>query len=484
VSRRGVLRIALPIAVGAIATLTAGPAHAHPLGNFTVNTAARVVVGVDDVTITHVTDMAEIPTFQERRGIDGDGDGTIDAEEAAAYASGACRAVARGLEVRIDGMVRTLRIAADPRVAFPVGSQGLSTLRLTCGWRAATPEPITPSLRVAIEVMDRTHPDAIGWREITAVGDGVTLLASDVPPVSPSAGLTSYPDEELPLATRTAALLATGGGPRLQRDTSNAGPSDDRTGLLSGLLGRATLTPGAVGLMLVAAFGVGAAHALGPGHGKTLIGAYLIGEGGSLRHAVGVGAAVSGMHTAAVLVLGLVIASAERVVRAEAVYPWLGLASGLVALVLGGALLVTRLRTLATRSTHLHARDHHHGHAHAPHDHDHDHGHGHGHGQAPTSRRGLLALALSGGVLPSPTALVVLLGAVSLGRTALGVAMIAAFSLGLAASLVAVGVLSLRARSVAERRLSSRAARLLPVASAGAIVAMGVFLSIRGISQL
>lgn len=475
-SRRGVLRIALPIAVGAIATLTAGPAHAHPLGNFTVNTAARVVVGVDDVTITHVTDMAEIPTFQERREIDGDGDGAIDAEEATAYASDACRAVARDLEVRIDGVVRTLRIAADPRVAFPVGSQGLSTLRLTCGWRAATPEPITPTLRAAIEVTDRTHPDAIGWREITAVGDGVTLLASDVPSVSPSAGLTSYPDEELPLATRTATLLVTGGGPGLPTDPSNARPSDDRTGLLGGLLGRATLTPGAVGLMLVAAFGVGAAHALGPGHGKTLIGAYLIGEGGTLRHAVGVGAAVSGMHTAAVLVLGLVVVSAERVVRPEAVYPWLGLASGLVALVLGAALLVTRLRALATRSTHLHAHDHHHGHAHAPHDHD--------HGQAPTSRRGLLALALSGGVLPSPTALVVLLGAVSLGRTALGVAMIAAFSLGLAASLVAVGVLSLRARSVAERRLSSRAAGLLPVASAGAIVAMGVFLSIRGISQL
>jgi ABC-type nickel/cobalt efflux system permease component RcnA len=102
----------------------------------------------------------------------------------------------------------------------------------------------------------------------------------------------------------------------------------------------------------------------------------------------------------------------------------------------------------------------------------------------PLSRRGLTALAVSGGILPSPAALVVLLAAVSLGRTALGLALIGAFSLGLAAALIGVGVLTLRARDVAERRLSDRAARLMPVGSAAAIVAMGLFLTVRGVTQL
>jgi ABC-type nickel/cobalt efflux system permease component RcnA len=292
--------------------------------------------------------------------------------------------------------------------------------------------------------------------------------------------LTDYPDEQVPLGVRGAIATATPGGPRLASlPEPGAALAADATstidgrdgGLLASLIGRDDITPLLVAFMVAAAFGVGALHSLGPGHGKTMIGAYLVGAGGSVRHAVGVGAAVSVMHTASVLTLGLLVLSAERFFAPERVYPVLGIASGLIALGLGSALLVSRIHA-ATHGPTTHAHDH---------DHDHDHGPS---ADAPLSRRGMLALAFSGGILPSPSALVVLLASVSLGRTALGLVMIGAFSIGLAAALIGVGIVTLRARDAAERRFAERAARLLPIGSAAAIAAMGVFLTVRGALQL
>jgi nickel/cobalt transporter (NicO) family protein len=169
------------------------------------------------------------------------------------------------------------------------------------------------------------------------------------------------------------------------------------------------------------------------------------------------------MHTASVLGLGLLVLSAERFFAPERVYPWLGLASGLVALGLGATLLVSRIHALSERRRH---------------------GHDHPHPEEPLSRRGLVAIAFAGGILPSPSALVVLLGSVSIGRTTLGLVLIAAFSLGLAASLVAVGALAIRARHVATGRLPARVMRLAPVVSAGCIALVGAVLTARGLLQV
>jgi ABC-type nickel/cobalt efflux system permease component RcnA len=175
------------------------------------------------------------------------------------------------------------------------------------------------------------------------------------------------------------------------------------------------------------------------------------------------------------------VVSAERVFAPERVYPALGLASGLVALALGSVLLVARIHSMVAEEE---GGTHGHSHGHGDGDHHHEPG---GHGvppRSPLSRRGLMALAFSGGILPSPSALVVLLASVSLGRTALGLALIAAFSLGLAGALIGVGIFTLKARDFAERRFTDRAARLLPLVSAGAIAAMGIFLTVRGAMQL
>jgi ABC-type nickel/cobalt efflux system permease component RcnA len=177
------------------------------------------------------------------------------------------------------------------------------------------------------------------------------------------------------------------------------------------------------------------------------------------------------------------------------VYPWLGLVSGLIAFALGAGLLVSRLGGWSERDP-VHLDDHpHHGAAHASTytgatDDGHAQPNANGHQHAgpspfePISRRSLMALAVAGGVLPSPTALVVLLAAVAVDRVAYGLALIGAFSLGLATALVAVGIVALRARDVVAGRMSGRSARLVPVLSAASIALLGFALTLRGFTQL
>jgi nickel/cobalt exporter len=433
-------------------------ALAHPLGNFTINTSASLVLHADEVEVDYVVDMAEIPTFQERGTIDADGNGSLSSEEEAAYRNAACAELETGLRLDVDATRARLAMHAS-ELSLPVGQAGLRTLRLTCTFRAT----VAPGPTHDLAFEDANYADRLGWHEVTAAGDGATIVRADVPAASPSRQLTSYPKNVRPLNVRSATVAFRPGGAAL-RAASPDGPATPASGgILADFAARPDLSAGLIAIMIAAAILVGAVHALGPGHGKSLIGAYLVGSGGTLRQAVAVGAAVSVMHTASVLGLGLLVLSAEQLFAPERVYPWLGLASGLVALGLGAALLVSRLHALSER---------------------HRHRHDHPHTARPLSRRGLIGLAFAGGILPSPSALVVLLGSVSIGRTALGLVLIAAFSLGLAGSLIGVGALTIRARDLATGRLSARVIRLAPVLSASAIALLGLVLTGRGILQL
>jgi nickel/cobalt transporter (NicO) family protein len=241
---------------------------------------------------------------------------------------------------------------------------------------------------------------------------------------------------------------------------------------------------------------LGAAHALAPGHGKTVMAAYLVGLRGSLRQAATIGATVTVTHTAGVLLLGLVL-SASRAVASERVYPWLGLASGLLLAAVG--------LTLAARALTGHRHPHPHGPAH-PHPHGHGSGgDGHGHGGEgqgqgqglvgwggrPLGRRGLVALGLAGGLVPSPSAVVVLLGGIALGHAWFGILLVLAYGIGMAGTLTGVGLLLAHVRGRVDRRLAgpagsllARAGRLLPVATASAIVVVGLALAAQGAAQL
>ena len=239
--------------------------------------------------------------------------------------------------------------------------------------------------------------------------------------------------------------------------------------------------------------GLGAAHALAPGHGKTVMAAYLVGLRGTLRQAATIGATVTLTHTAGVLLLGLVLTT-SRAVASERVYPWLGLGSGLLLAGVGIGLLV-RART---GHGHPHGHpDHRHGHPDPDPDPDHPHPHDHDHPGAasgagrPLGWRGLVALGLAGGLVPSPSAVVVLLGGIALGQAWFGVALVLAYGLGMAATLTGVGLLLAHLRTRMDRRLRvpagsvlGRIGRLLPAATASVIVLVGLGLAASGAAQL
>ncbi|MBA2529468.1 MAG: high frequency lysogenization protein HflD, partial [Euzebyales bacterium] len=184
-ARRGLL-VAATAALAVV--LLAGPAAAHPLGYFTTNAAAGITVSQRNVTITHVTDLAEIPALQARQDMDAGGGG-VDAGERSAFRKATCAQIADRLRLTVDGRPAALQVRGSA-MASPPGQAGLRTLRLTCHLRADI-ATVTGPTRIALH--DGSWPERIGWREVTAVGDGVAVTASDVPAVSPSDRLRTYP---------------------------------------------------------------------------------------------------------------------------------------------------------------------------------------------------------------------------------------------------------------------------------------------------
>jgi ABC-type nickel/cobalt efflux system permease component RcnA len=253
---------------------------------------------------------------------------------------------------------------------------------------------------------------------------------------------------------------------------------------------------------LLGAFVLGAYHAMTPGHGKTVLAAYLVGSRGTPGQAVLLGSVTTLTHTSGVFLLGLATLLASRYVAPEKLYPWMGVLSGLMLLAVGGSLLRSRLRR-HHHHDHAHHHNHHHDHEHDGHAHDHDHGHSHGHrhlqpGDA-VRARDLITLGITGGLLPCPSALVVMLAAVSVGQVLLGLLLITAFSAGLAAVLTVVGLLLVYARTAVtklvdrghERRVPSSALRLLrpamqrlPVFSAAVVALLGLLIAVQSALSL
>jgi nickel/cobalt transporter (NicO) family protein len=484
IARRGAV-----LAVLAATLLVAGAtgAAAHPLGNFTVNTYSGLRVGPDRLIVDYVVDMAEIPTFQTRQAIDGDDNGRVTGPEAASWRDRECPRLATGLRATVDGRPAALAVTGSA-LTFPKGVGGLQTLRLECA--LAAPLPAGQSLTFT----DTNLEGRVGWREITAVGDRATLETADVPTTSPSARLTTYPQDQLssPLNQRAASLRLHPGGPPAPPPAGSVGGSaagsaagvDRATAAFTALVGERSLSPGFALVALLLAVALGAAHALAPGHGKTVMAAYLVGLRGTLRQAATIGATVTLTHTAGVLLLGLVLTT-SRAVASERVYPWLGLGSGLLLAGVGIGLLVR------ARPGHGHPHPHEHPDPDHPHPHDHDHAGAVPGAGRPLGWRGLVALGLAGGLVPSPSAVVVLLGGIALGQAWFGVALVLAYGLGMAATLTGVGLLLAHLRTRMDRRLRvpagsvlGRIGRLLPAVTASVIVLVGLGLAASGAAQL
>jgi nickel/cobalt transporter (NicO) family protein len=455
---RPALRATLLGAVASLAALTVpAAAGAHPLGNFSINHLTQVSVSRDRIDLRYVLDQAEIPTFQER----GRSDSAVLAAKGAE--------VARHLAVTVDGRPIGLAVTGAS-LTHPPGQGGLPLTRVELSLRAA----VRSFGRVSVH--DGTFPGRVGWKAIVARPGAGTDVRSTAPSGDPTGGLRRYPRDSLssPLDQRTATLSARPGDGRL---TAPRGPGGraETTGNraddgFAGVFANAASGHGVLIFLLLAAMAWGAVHALSPGHGKTMVAAYLVGTRGTARHALALGATVTVTHTAGVFALGLVTLALSQYVLPEQLYPWLNLASGLLVVFVGAGVLRGRVRRLRSH------RHHHHQHGH----HDHDH-----HGPEDLTWRGLLGMGASAGLIPCPSALVVLLAAIAQHQVALGLLMIVAFSLGLAGTLSGLGLLVVLGGRMASRlRVPPVLSTALPAVSALVIVAAGFVLTVRALPQL
>ena len=455
----------LLVITGAVLSLLLIPAaaEAHPLGNFTINTYDGLRVTPRALEIDHVIDMAEIPTFQQRTQIDSDHNGTISGAEATTYAASACAGVGRALTATVAARAISLTVKAS-QIAFPPGAGGLPTMRVTCSL-----EGILSSGPHELSFTDPTFSDHIGWHEITALGDRTTLAGSSVPTNSISARLTHYPQDLLrsPLDVRQATFSFKPGGPPAPVDAANAAGQQTRgvdalTRAFTNLVAshRASV-PFAI-LALLFAIVLGGMHALAPGHGKTVMAAYVVGRRGSFRQSALIATTVTATHTIGVVLIGIVL-TASRALAPERVYPWLGFASGMLLIVIGVTMVRARMRAQA-------------------------HTHDHSHEPAPVGVRGLLAMGFVGGMVPSPSALIVLLGAIALGRLWFGILLIAAYGAGMGVTLAGAGLLMVRLRARLERNPSHgwarRSTALIPILAACVVLLLGIATAARGLAQI
>ncbi len=487
-ARRGCVLLLVLIASLVCGTAQAPAASAHPLGNFTVNSYDGITLSPALLRSDHVEDLAEIPAAQVK---------ARSGAELAAWARGTCARAAHRARVHADGRVLPVtstngRAAAQRRP----GQAGLATLRLECELTAHLPS--TPSALRITTGMGAGEPAGPGWREITARGDRVRLGPTAPPAHSASARLTHYPDGLLstPRRQHTAAFSVRPGGPALSPDaragagggTEQGNPAgvlgrgaDGLTQKFTGLIGGHRLSLGFALLALAGAAVLGAGHALAPGHGKTVMAAYAATRTrNSLRAVLRIGAAVTVTHTAGVLVLGALVLGGSQITPVA--LPWLTVLSGVVVAVAGGLLL---RRALRTRHPHHHGH-HHHGHGEG---HGHRHDHGHGHGRQHGTRDGLL-LGFAGGLVPSPSAVVVLVGSSALGQLWFGFLLVTAYGAGLAFTLVVVAVLlgrvgkRLAGAMPRHERVFGVLHRRGPAATAALVVLLGAYLAIQGVARL
>jgi nickel/cobalt exporter len=432
-------RLAILLAVAA-ALLAPAAASAHPLGNFTINRFSRVEVSGHRLYVRYVLDMAEIPTFQA---------GHIDAR---AYA----RRIAQNAQLVVDGRAARL-VPVGTALAHPPGAAGLRTTRLEVILAGPTLQG-----QASIVYQDNNYKDRIGWKEIV------------VGPTTPSTSdeLRAYPrnllQSPLDITSVRTQLAPTGGPdvpPALSTGKTLQAPDRVADAGFSSLIGRHHLSALVILASLAAAFFWGMAHALSPGHGKTIVAAYLVGRRGTPWHAAVLGVIVTATHTIGVFALGLVTLALSAFIVPEQLYPWLNLVSGVLVVAIGATVFRSRLR-------------------HRGHTHDHDHHHHHHEHEAP-SRRSLVAVGITGGLLPCPSALVVLLAAISLHRVAFGMLLIVAFSAGLALSITGIGLVAVFAKQIFKRAsFEGRLVRLLPAASALVILAAGLAMTVRALPKV
>ncbi len=536
-----------------ILILGAPAGFAHPMGNFSVNHYSKITIGHGAIDVRYLIDMAEIPTFQEMR----QWDMTPVAENSSAsrYLDMQEKALKRGLSLECDGR----NVALDEisrQIAFADGAGGLPTMKIELDFRVGL--DVDPGAH-KLSYIDNNFAGRAGWKEIVVLGNEVTILDSSASGSDRSKELTNYSSDALnsppqQLSAQVSYQTSLSQPPMNSSSTqsrlaspdrkpapaiSTARQIDTRVRQRSGRINpqmstiapfsrsnhkpavvpfspavRAVNTPrnrftelintqGRLSLWLLLSAGIiaaclGALHALEPGHGKTIVAAYLVGSRGTARHAVLLGFVVTAAHTAGVYLLGAVILYASRYIVPDQLYPWLGAISGLTIASLGAFIFLRHLTGNAGE------------HFHSP-------GEKHGHGflsivrpastssavaaqpanceahsirsrpsESPMSLRQLCMLGITGGIVPCPAALVVLLSAFSLHRIGFGLYLITAFSAGLAIVLVTIGLVMVYAKRVLAARmfLGGNAVRFVPFLSSAFMAVLGVGIAATAVASI
>lgn len=503
-------RLCLAVVVALCSSI---PLLAHPMGNFSVNHYSGIMLSREFLQLHYIIDMAEIPTFQEMQatGIKADPQDSRISE----YLRTKEVEFTRGLTLKVDG--QTVSLACSNRqVIFPPGAGGLPTMKLGFVCRAAVGRLAAGAHR--IEYRDDNFLGRAGWKEIVVNSDPELKLTTNAPKQGRSGELSNYPTDLLNsppqdlVATASFTIPAILGARKSVRSTAQitSAPAPSATvapteapalatavrapenAIAPKLEPNAQSTPRNAFTQLMAsqnlsfwflltaaliAAGLGALHALEPGHGKTLVAAYLAGSRGTAWHAVLLGVIVTVSHTASVYVLGAITLYASRYVVPDKLYPWLGAVSGLIIAAFGIMLFLRRWsgQDSSLREDHTHWHDRFlggsvdaSGASAAP-----------ALAKEPLPLRQLLILGITGGLVPCPAALVVLLSAVALHRIAFGFFLILAFSFGLAAVLIGIGLLIVQAGRFVSRfnTESPLIRRWLPQVSAILISIVGVALA-------
>ncbi len=540
-ARKALIALAFSVAVFSAPAARADTV-ASLLGNFTINQFSGLTLAQNTVELHYVVVFGQLPALAQLHAADANHDGVTSQQERDDYVGEMAQSFAQSLQVRVDGTLVALR-AIRWLSALPTESGGFS-LRVDVFYRGELPSTAGNAPRT-LDFTNQNFPDRIGWNEIAlehapgltvfdtnayansltaALADALTSLPADGPLRERSVHAQwadHAPAGATPIAARPiAARPGTGAAPvgALTKPQSSASKEAawiaEKTHAMVEAISAPRLAPGVVVLTLLGAVLLGAVHALSPGHGKTIVGAYLIGSRGTPRHAVFLGLTVTITHTLGVFALGLLTLYAAQFLAPEKLVPLLNVGSGLLVLGMGCIMLWRRIAAaraptfvavapsavapgavapgavapIAPAPTAGIYRQPYVSTAAGMH----SHGGGPMHSHLPPGASGekvtwrsLLALGISGGLVPCPSAMVLLLAAVALNKTAFGMVLVTAFSVGLAITLTAVGLVFLWARSRLPRaRIGSRWSQLLPVLSAAVITLVGVFLCLGAMQGL
>lgn len=493
-----------PSRIGAaLASLLLGGAalvFAHDRGPYAVDEFFILDVSVESPALVYIAHLGEVPSVKEWRVLDADGNGVVTEAEKDGWLDRRAPELADGLFLSLDGRRVTLAVA-EKRLDVLLSPLGMEELRISLRAVFTTPAPFVPDRACAVEIRSTNFPDQNGLFE-------TTVLLGARENATPLQARPADGTQETFATDGAGNPVFRGAAPEFRfvlepanADKAVAAISDD-TGLPGASHGRAhdhegvasfltrlidllqqrdpTLTTFLLGLVI--AVGMGMGHALSPGHGKTVMAAYLIGERGTYVHAMLLGLTVTITHTWSVFLLGVVTLAAGSAISEDRLTFWTGVLSGLIICGIGALLFQRRLRDLlharegmaaATAQSHNHPHEHGHTWTHTD-----GHGHEHRHDLVSTARPGyahILWLGVSGGIVPCPAALIVLLLALKLGQLPYGLALLVAFSAGLAIVLVTVGVLVVRGAQAVRRRAGEQGHifLVLPVVSAAFITVLG-----------